>query len=156
MEEERRGQSSRFKAPGRDGKLGASLEASGMDGRLVSAIGLELGSALGVSGMEGRLGLAMGKELGAGLEASGWLLDGMSGAGIKWLLYLELVFESWRSLGLVVLLESWWNHVAVGLKTAGSTPCGPSCWGIVFHGCIILIIIGILSIVNRRMRRVRC
>ena len=71
VEEERRGQSSRFKGPGSDGKLGAALEASGMDGRLVSAIGLELGSALGVSGMDGTLGLALGMELGAGLEASG-------------------------------------------------------------------------------------
>ena len=104
-----------------------------IDGKLVSAMGSKQGAGLEASGMasgmDGRLGSAMGMELGAGLEASGWVLDVMNGAGTKWLLYLEVVVESWRSLWLVVLLESWWNHVAVGLKTATSTPCGRSCRG---------------------------
>ena len=135
------------------GELGAGMEASGMDGKLGLALGGELGAGLEASGMDGKLVLALGRELGVGLEAIVWMLDGMSGAGKEWLLYLELVFESWRSLGLVVLLKSWWNHVAVGLKTATSTPCGRSCRGIVFH---VLIIISVLIIVNRRMGRVRC
>ena len=145
MEEERRGQSSRFKGPGMDGKLGlamgqklgAALEASEVDGKLGLAMGMKLGAALEVSEVDGRLGFASGVEMVAGVGAIGWMLDGMSGAGTKWLLDLEVVFESWRSLGLVVLLESWWNHVAVGLKTATSTPCGRSCWGIVFHVLIL-------------------
>ena len=135
-------------------ELGAGLEASGMEGKPGLALGKELGAGLGASGMDGKLGLALGSELGAGLEAIVWMLDGMSGAGKECLLYLELVFESWRSLGLVVLLKSWWNHVAVGLKTATSTPCGRSCRGIVFH--VLIIIISVLIIVNRRMGRVRC
>ena len=90
-------------------------------------------------GMDGNRGLALGRELGAGLEAIVWMLDEMSGAGKEWLLYLELVFESWRSLGLVVLLKSWWNHVAVGIKTATSTPCEWSCRGIVFHVLIMFV-----------------
>ena len=61
-------------------------------------MGKELGAGLEASGMDGKLGLALGRELGAGLEAPGWVLDGMSGAGKKWLLYLELVFESLRQI----------------------------------------------------------
>ena len=104
VEEERRGQSTRFRGPGMDGKLRAALEASWMDGKLVSAMGLELGAGLEASGMDGRLGLAMGKKLGAGLEASG--MDGTLGLAVGTKLgagpevsWMELVFESWRSLG---------------------------------------------------------
>ena len=46
VEEERRGQSTRFRGPGMDGKLGAALEASWMDGKLASAMGLDLGAEL--------------------------------------------------------------------------------------------------------------
>ena len=139
-------------------KLGAALGASAMAGKL--GLRMELGAALGASEMAGRLGLAMGMKLGAGVEDIVWMLGVMSGADKNWLRYLEVVFESWRSLGLEVLMESWWNHVAVGLKTATSTPCGRSCRGIVFHVLIIitvfLFIIGFLFIVSRRMGRVGC
>ena len=57
--EERRGQSSRFNGPGMDGKLKAAQEVSWMDGKLVSAMGVELGTALGASRMDGRLGFVM-------------------------------------------------------------------------------------------------
>ena len=140
-------------------ELGAALEASEMAGKLGLAMGMELASRFKGPRVAGKLGLAMGGELGAGVEDIGWMLGGMSGAGTKVLRYLELVLESWRSLGLVVLLESWWNRVAVGLKTATSTPCGRSCRGIVFHVLIItvfLFIIGFLFIVSRRMGRVGC
>ena len=73
MEEERKGQSTRFRVPGMAGKLGAALEASWMDGKLASAMGLELGAALEASWMDGKLVSAMGLELGAWILSIGSL-----------------------------------------------------------------------------------
>ena len=75
MEEERRGQSSRFKGPGMGGRLvaagevevGAALEASEMDGKLGLAIGMELGASFGVS-----LVAAGAMEFRRGPYASNW------------------------------------------------------------------------------------